>query len=714
MKQHGFLIDLSRCIGCNACMISCKQWHDIAPGPVKWMRVYQWERGSFPNIELRVLPIPCFHCENPVCADACPNHAIHKEETWGAVLLDPDKCTGARECWRACPYGAPQFDSDKPGTKMSKCTMCIDRLQQGLKPICVLSCSMRALEFGPIDELMQKYGEIRQIEEMPKRDFAPCRIACPAGFSPEGYIKLVSEGKFEEAIKLFREETPFVGVLGRTCSHPCEIDCRRGQFDNAIAICSLKRFIADQEVESVGGKTGSVNKSKMAKVAVIGSGPAGLTCAHDLTKLGYDVTVFEAASNSGGLLRYGIPKYRLPKQVLDNEIGIIEELGVEIKTNTPVKDLKDIFDKDYKAAFIATGAWLSQKLGVPGENAKGVQYALDLLRKVNVGEEVSLGEKVAVIGGGSVAIDAARMSKRLGAREVNLVCLECRIPTSKDRMLAQDVEIEEAEEEGVKINPCLGIKSILTKDGKVTGLETIACVSVRSEEGVFAPQFEEGPSPAIEADSVIIAIGQSTDKSMIPAGLDLTPRGTLSVDPLTLQTSDKRVFAGGDVTTGPVDIISAIAAGKEGAVSIDRYIKGDDLKKDRHTPARSIRERVEIRSMRSPVLEVGKRNVFKEVDLGFDKEAAIKQAERCLNCGTTVPSVVFKREMSKKQIVPWDAKRALELWQKRHSATGEPLPDVFTDISDVIAPSEDIRGRKELILKAKNVEELMDCTTDDE
>jgi len=161
--QYGFLIDLSRCIGCNACLISCKQWHDMPPGPVKWIRVYQWERGSFPDIELRILPIPCFHCQNPVCIDACPNHAIYKEENWGAVIVDPEKCTGTRECWKACPYGVPQFEGDQPGLKMSKCNMCIDRLKQGLNPICVLSCSMRALEFGPIDELIEKYGEISNV-----------------------------------------------------------------------------------------------------------------------------------------------------------------------------------------------------------------------------------------------------------------------------------------------------------------------------------------------------------------------------------------------------------------------------------------------------------------------------------------------------------------------------------------------------------------------
>ncbi len=168
MTQYGFFVDLSRCIGCNACVIACKQWHDIPPGPVKWMRVYQWETGIFPDTRIHLLPIMCYHCENPVCVKACPEGAIYKEEKYGAVLVNADKCQGTRKCWKACPYGAPQFEGDKPGMKMSKCNMCIDRMEQGLKPICVLSCSMRALEFGPLDEMKEKYGDLRRIEVMPK------------------------------------------------------------------------------------------------------------------------------------------------------------------------------------------------------------------------------------------------------------------------------------------------------------------------------------------------------------------------------------------------------------------------------------------------------------------------------------------------------------------------------------------------------------------
>ena len=204
MPQYGFFIDLSRCTGCNACVIACKQWHDIAPGPVKWLRVYQWETGAFPSIKLHMLPIMCFHCENPVCVKACPNEAIYKEDKYGAVLIDPDKCTGERTCWQACPYGTPQFEGDAPGMKMSKCNMCIDRLENGLKPICVLSCSLRALEFGPLDELREKYGRLSQLEYLPR---AP--IARPAVvFKPADPKKPVVPWDADKALELWQKRHP--------------------------------------------------------------------------------------------------------------------------------------------------------------------------------------------------------------------------------------------------------------------------------------------------------------------------------------------------------------------------------------------------------------------------------------------------------------------------------------------------------------------------
>ena len=207
MTQHGFFIDQSRCIGCNQCTISCMQWHDIPPGTVKWMRVYQWEKGVFPNVRLHMMPVLCYHCENPVCIKACPNGAIYKEEKYGAVLVDPEKCTGTRKCWKACPYGAPQFQGDEPSTKMSKCNMCIERLEQELTPICVLSCSMRALEFGPIDELEKKYGHLKRLEDMPKDSITKPAVV----FKPAEPKRQVIPWDSKRALELWRKRQPHEG-----------------------------------------------------------------------------------------------------------------------------------------------------------------------------------------------------------------------------------------------------------------------------------------------------------------------------------------------------------------------------------------------------------------------------------------------------------------------------------------------------------------------
>ncbi len=345
-----------------------------------------------------------------------------------------------------------------------------------------------------------------EVEPTSKGGYPPCQVICPAGVNGQDFLYLIAQGKFSEALELVRRAMPFPGVCGRVCTHPCEIECERGKVDESLSIRSLHRFVADYELKMGRQKATPIEKTKQDKVAIIGSGPAGLSCAYELVRRGYPVTVFEAAPKAGGLLRYGIPEYRLPKKILDTEISYIEELGVEIKTNAPLKDLKDIINQGYKAIFLSIGCPVSMKLGIPNEDAKGVIYALDFLKQVNLGAKIDLGNRVAVIGGGSVALDTARLSLRLGANEVHLVCLETRDLTSKDRMLAQDREIEEAEEEGLIIHPCLGPKEILTREGKVVGLETIVCTSVRDGDGRFAPEFAENPPPLIDAETIIVAI----------------------------------------------------------------------------------------------------------------------------------------------------------------------------------------------------------------
>lgn len=467
--------------------------------------------------------------------------------------------------------------------------------------------------------------------------YPPCQVACPAGVNGQDFLYLTAQGKYKDALELVRLAIPFAGVLGRVCTHPCETRCERGNVEESLSIRSLHRFIADYEFRSGKKEAAPIEKTKEDGVAIIGSGPAGLACAYDLVRNGYPVTVFEAAPESGGMLRYGIPEYRLDRQVLDNEISFIEESGVEIKTNSPVKALDDIFAQGYKAIFVATGAWTSQNMNIPGEDAEGVIYAIDFLNKVNSGSEVELGNRVLVIGGGSVAIDAARVSLRLGAKEVHLLCLETRDLTSKDRMPAQDLEIEHAEEEGVVIHPCLGPTKILAEEGRAVGMETVICTSVIDSEGKFNPKFAADAGPTIEADTVIVAIGQRPDEKDF-SEVNKGSSGTIKADDTTLETNIKGVFAGGDAVSGPADVISAVAAGKEAAISIELYFAGMDIKESRPLPLKAIEEvpkeglNQEARQI-MPVLEPEKRTGFTEVELGFEKEMATQECKRCLNCG---------------------------------------------------------------------------------
>ena len=462
----------------------------------------------------------------------------------------------------------------------------------------------------------------------------PCQVACPAGVNAQDYLYLIAQGKYNEALELVRMAIPFAGVCGRVCTHPCEAECERAKVDESLSIRSLHRFVADYELKMGREKSTPIEQTKQDRVAVIGSGPAGLACAYDLVKLGYPVTIFEAASKAGGLLRYGIPVYRLPEEVLDNEIGYIEELGVEIKTNSPVKDLKGIFEQGYKAIFLATGAGTSQKMAIPNEDNEGVIHALDFLKQVNLGEKVEISKRVAVIGGGNAAVDAARVAKRLGAKEVLAVYRR-----SRDEMPAIKTEVDEAEREGVKICFLTAPVKVLTNNGHLTGIRCIQMeLGEPDDSGRRRPLPVEGSEFDINVDNVIVAISQTVDKTTITEDLEYTDEGTLSVDPVTLQTNLQGVFAGGDTVSGPSDVITAIAAGKQAAISIELYLEGIDLIEGRPAALKRIedipKEGVETEArVVVPALETEKRGGFTEVELGFTEEMAVQESKRCLNCG---------------------------------------------------------------------------------
>jgi NADPH-dependent glutamate synthase beta subunit-like oxidoreductase len=378
----------------------------------------------------------------------------------------------------------------------------------------------------------------------------PCKLNCPAGCNGQGYVALCSKGKYLEAFNHIKQWIPLPAAVGRICHHPCEQACNRSDVDEPIGIAPLKSFIADtvrqKRIEgSIPPEEKPVIDPAKAKIAVVGSGPSGLTCAYDLAKHGYPVTIFEAASQPGGQLQSAIPKYRLPPDVLAADIQGIIDLGIELKLNSPINDrqsLKDLKAHGYQAIYLAIGAQKSRSLPIPGVQLPGVLLALDLLRDVNFGKEVQIGKSVVVVGGGNVAMDVARTARRLGATEVQAVCLE-----SRKEMPAHSWEIEEAEEEGIVIHNSWGPTQITGKDGRVTGIVFQRCTSVFDKDKRFNPTYDPKVTKAFDCDTVVIAIGQATDLSVLSkdAGVKTTGGGWIIVDPVTLATAEAGIFAGG-------------------------------------------------------------------------------------------------------------------------------------------------------------------------
>jgi heterodisulfide reductase subunit A len=475
-----------------------------------------------------------------------------------------------------------------------------------------------------------------------KRRLPPCRIACPADVNVQGYIALLQQGKFSEAVELIRKSMPFPAICGRVCFSPCQDACSRKNIDNSVGIRYLKRLAADIEREQGQVKPDPAPKTRHEKVAIVGAGPAGLSAAYDLAKLGYSVTVFDHMPEPGGMMRYGIPDYRLQKYVVANEIAYIHDLGVEIKTSVEFsKDitLETLQNAGHRAIFIAIGTQLSRQMGIPGEDLHGILPAVEFLRDIALGNPVDVGEKVAVIGGGNSAIDAARTSLRLGAEEVKVLYRR-----SRNEMPALPEEIEAAEEEGIKFHFLVAPKRLIGEGGKV---RTIECLKMTLGEpdasGRRRPIPIQGSEHIYEVDTVIPAIGQLAETSCLPLILLDDRTQTISVDPVTLETRIPGVFAGGDIATGPASVIEAVAAGRRAAVSIDRYLNGKELSIGREP---EIEEMTWIKDWSAltkkperytaPHVDVGRQKVsFEEADelLATTKAVAVFEAQRCLECG---------------------------------------------------------------------------------
>ncbi|MBW1739846.1 MAG: FAD-dependent oxidoreductase [Deltaproteobacteria bacterium] len=473
---------------------------------------------------------------------------------------------------------------------------------------------------------------------------APCQMACPAGIDIPSYVALIGHGRYEEAVELIREDNPFPWVCGLICIHPCENACRRGEVDKPISIKNLKGFAAEHAI-----RTGGYEKKKLApvrneKVAIIGSGPAGLTAAYYLAREGYPVTIFEAAPVPGGLLRLGIPEYRLPKHIVETEVESIKALGVEIKTNTPIgKDvtLDDLRKQGFAAFFLGIGAHKGFRLNIEGESDfDGVIDCIHFLKKVNLSEEVNLGQRVVVIGGGHSSMDAARTCIRLGVPEVSIVYRR-----SKDEMPAGEEEIQVAQEEGVKIHFLTIPKRIKGRDGKVTHLECMkAELGKQDESGRRRAVPLKGTEFDLEADTIILSIGQSVDLGPIIEAheIGVTPRSTFQVDVNTMQTRLPDIFAGGDCVSGPASVIEAIAAGKKAARAIHRYLRGESLEEKIYHPIKRMKieeievpeeEKEALKRPDMPMLAVTKRKItFEKAELGFTEEMAKNEAKRCLRC----------------------------------------------------------------------------------
>ena len=473
-----------------------------------------------------------------------------------------------------------------------------------------------------------------------KGDKAPCRLACPGGLNVQGYVNMVKEGKYKEALEIIMEDLPLPGVLGRICPHGCEDACRRCEVDQPVAIRDLKRLAADKfdcrEVEL------ECAPEKEEKVAIIGSGPAGLSCAYHLARKGVRSTIYESLPEAGGMLRVGIPAHRLPREVLDQEIEVITNLGVDIKTNTALgKDVAvdDLLNNGYKAVYLALGAHKGIELGIPGEKSNGVRQGVDFLREVNLSGKAEVGQKVAIIGGGNVAIDVARSAVRLGAAEVSIIYRRTRT-----EMPAWEEEIQAAEDEGTQITYLSAPQEVLTRDGKVVGLRCIRMeLSEPDSSGRKRPIPIPGSEYDIEIDQLIPAIGQRPDLSAIEnvTGLTFSRWGTTDVDSVTFATECDGVFAGGDLQTGPWVAIGAIGAGKEAAESILRYIEGRDMAEGRdpivyddpwYRPVPEDEPKMARAKMAELPLEKRQGN-FDEVELGYEEAAGQVEAGRCLNCG---------------------------------------------------------------------------------
>ncbi|MEW5723366.1 MAG: FAD-dependent oxidoreductase, partial [Thermodesulfobacteriota bacterium] len=576
------------------------------------------------------------HCEVQAVAEyiGIPSYTPKWKPTDKPVLEGPlftrdyNLCIGCTRCVRACGnlrgIEALGFVRDAGGRNV------VGSVAETLEDSGCKFCTA-CVEVCPTGALRDKKVRAGKREQ----DLVQCKYACPAGIDIPWYLRLIAQGRFEEAHAVIREKVPFPGVLGRICIRPCEEVCRRGEVNEPLAICALKRAAADRETG--GWKRKSARKPDTGnKAAVIGAGPAGLTCAFYLRKAGHTVTVYECEAEPGGMLRYGIPEYRLPRAVLDQEIMAITEEGIEIRTGKRFgRDvtLESLRAEGCQAVFLSLGARLARRIPLAGSDREGVLGGLDLLRAVRRGEPPALSGRVVVIGGGNVAIDVALTARRLGAGRVDLACLEAR-----EEMPAHEWECQGALTEGVIFHNSWGPK-VVKGDGRVTGVDLVRCTRVFDDQGRFNPAFDESVTFSLEADYVILAVGQATEADLLAGVPGLSQERGLIVVKEDQATSLEGVWAGGDITILPGSVIGAVVAGRRAAAAMDKALGGDGAIEEtlfeRPAPEQNLGREEGFagrRRMVAPCVPPEARETFEEIELGFEGDQALAEAGRCLQC----------------------------------------------------------------------------------
>ncbi len=548
--------------------------------------------------------------------------------------IEADKCVACGQCVENCPSGAIKL-----GQKL--CTK---------EPIVYPQKELPdEVKWGP-EKWNPDYRDSR--ENCYDTGTAPCKTNCPAHIAVQGYIKMAAQGKYMDALKLIKKENPFPAVCGRICNRRCEQACTRGTIDNPVSIDEIKKFIAEQELNAdtryIPKMLNQTGKPFKEKIAVVGAGPAGMSCAFYLAEKGYPVTVFEKNQKPGGMLMTGIPSFRLEKDVIDAEIDVLREMGVEFKCGVEVgKDLTlaQLREQGYKAFYVAIGCQGGRKVGIAGEDSEGVLTGVEFLKMVNTDTNTKISGKTVVVGGGNVAVDVARSAVRAGSTEVSMFCLE-----SRDIMPAAADEVEEAEEENIKINNSWGPKEILTENGKVKAIVFKKCTAVFDDNGRFNPQYDENDTITVECENVLLSIGQSIEWGNLLEGSKVElGRGNGAVaDSFTYQTSEPDIFVGGDVYTGPKFAIDAIAAGKQGAISIHRFVhEGQSL-----TIGRNKLNYIELNKDNLAIAEDSYDNAQRQAPSKRSSEDATKtfgdlrgvfteeqlktETSRCLGCGASV------------------------------------------------------------------------------